>query len=341
MATFGERDGRLSFGAVLDSLKAAGEETRLRVLALLAEGELSVSDITDILGQSQPRISRHLKLMLEAGLIERKREGAFAFFTLARGALGGFARDLVARIAAGDATLRADRGRLVAVRQMRMKAAEAYFSRHAVEWDRLRSLHVAEEAVESAVVALLGNRPIGALLELGAGTGHMLRLLAPRVRRAVGVDLSHAMLAVARANLAKAGLRDVELYQGDITALNAVEHNAFDLVVIHQVLHYLDDPARAIREAAAALRPSGRLLVVDFAPHEIGDLREKHAHRRLGFAREEIAGYLAESGLELEAQQDLPPPDGDRQKLTVSLWLGRDRRMITDAPLTHTDFEVA
>jgi ubiquinone/menaquinone biosynthesis C-methylase UbiE len=341
MATFVVNDGRLDFGAVLDALKAAGEETRLRVLALLAEGELSVSDITDILGQSQPRISRHLKLMLEAGLIERKREGAFAFFKLARGAPGSFARDLVAQIAASDATLCADRGRLAAVRRARMKAAEAYFSRHAAEWDRLRTLHVAEEAVENAILALLGSRPIGTLLDLGAGTGHMLKLLAPRVRRAVGVDLSHAMLAVARANLAAAGLRDVELYQGDITALNVIDANAFDLVVIHQVLHYLDDPARAIREAAAALRPSGRLLVVDFAPHEIADLREKHAHRRLGFARDEIAGYFAESGLDLEAQQDLPPPDGDRLKLTVSLWLGRDRRMISDAPPTHTDFEVA
>ena len=163
---------------------------------------------------------------------------------------------------------------------------------------------------------------------------------AGRAQRLVGVDASPAMLQVARANLAKAGLRGVELRQGDIYAL-PIERNAFDLVIIHQVLHFLDDPARAIREAAAALSPGGRIVIVDFAPHAIEELREKQSHRRLGFAADEIAGLLRDAGLDALDHHDLPPVDGDKSKLTVSLWVGRDRRVITDYPLREAGREVA
>ncbi|MFZ4533231.1 MAG: ArsR/SmtB family transcription factor [Alsobacter sp.] len=321
-----------SLDSVVAALRAAGEETRLRLLALLADGELNVSDLTDILGQSQPRISRHLKLMAEAGLVERHREGAWAFFRLAeRGAVAEIARDLAARLDPADPVVGADRARLAAVRAARAAAAQAYFDRHAAEWDRIRSLHVADAEVERAVLESIGERPVGSFLDLGTGTGRMLALVAPRAGRAVGVDTNHAMLAVARANLERAGIRRIELRQGDIYAL-PVERGAFDLVLIHQVLHFLDDPARAVREAAAALAPGGRLVVVDFAPHGLEFLREGHAHRRLGFAREQIAGWLGDAGLVAEDYRALPAPAGTPDPLTVSLWLGRDPRVAAALP---------
>lgn len=328
-------------------LRAAGEDTRLRILGLLAEGDLNVTDLTDILGQSQPRISRHLKLLVEAGLVERHREGAWAFFRLAeRGGRAELIRDVLARLDAADGTIAADASRLAAVRGARAQAAQAYFARHAQDWDRIRSLHVPEDLVEAAVRDAVGERPIRALLDLGTGTGRMLTLLAPLAARAIGIDASHAMLAVARAGLERAGLSRVELRQGDILA-PPVERNAFDLVIIHQVLHYLDDPARALSEAAALLAPGGRLLVVDFAPHALDFLREDHAHRRLGFGREQMIGWLRDAGLDCLETRDLAPPrrgeEGGRpaDQLTVSLWLAQDRRRITDWPLREPGREVA
>ncbi|GGH27559.1 ArsR family transcriptional regulator [Alsobacter metallidurans] len=320
----------VSLDALVTALRAAGEDTRLRVLALLAEGELNVSDLTEILGQSQPRISRHLKLMAEAGLIERHREGAWAFFRIAeRTPAGALARDLAERLDPADPVVAADKARLAAVRQARSEAAQTYFNRHAVEWDRIRSLHAADDEVEAAVLAAVGDKPIRALLDLGTGTGRMLALLAPRAARAVGVDSNHAMLAVARANMELAGIRGAELRQGDIYA-PPVERGAFDLVVVHQVLHFLEDPPRALREASALLAPGGRLIVVDFAPHGLEFLREAHAHRRLGFAREQMEAWLAEAGLDALSYGELRAPGDEPDRLTVSLWVACDRRVITD-----------
>lgn len=330
-----------SYDDVLTFLKAAGEETRLRILALVSEGDLTVSDFVDILGQSQPRISRHLKLMTEAGLVERHREGAWAFFRLAgRGPGAGVVAALVSAIHRNDPVLAADRARLAAVRADRARTAETFFARHAAEWDQIRALHADEAEVERAILRAVGDQPIYALLDLGTGTGRMLQIFNGRASRLVGIDSSPAMLQVARANLTKAGVRNVELGQGDLYAL-PVERNGFDIAIIHQVLHFLDDPARAIREAAAALRPGGKLIIVDFAPHQIEELREKQAHRRLGFKPAEIAALMQEAGLEAISHHDLPPPGGDPSKLTVSLWVGRDRRIISDYPLPRSEQEVA
>lgn len=331
----------LSSVSLLAGLRAAGEETRLRIVALLAEGELSVSDLTDILGQSQPRISRHLKLLAEAGLVRRYREGAWAFFRLDdAGAGGAFAASLAAWLDRADPVLVADRERLAAVRAARAEAAQSYFASVARDWDRLRSLHVPDDAVEAAVEAAVGEGSPGAMLDLGTGTGRMLERIAPKFGRAVGVDASHAMLAVARANLEKAGLSRVELRQGDIHAL-PFTRGSFDLVIIHQVLHFLEDPGRALREAAAMLAPGGRLIVVDFAPHEMEFLRSEHAHRRLGFSRAQIAGWFTEAGLACDLAEEVTAAGGASGQLSVMLWRGRDRRSQGDFPLRRTQFEVA
>lgn len=330
-----------SLESLLTALRAAGEPTRLRLLTLLADGELNVTDITEILGQSQPRISRHLKLLSEAGLIERNREGAWAFFRLAdRGPMAVLARDLIARLADNDPQRERDRERLAEVRKARAEIAASYFSSHARDWDAIRALHVEENAVEDAVREALGEAPVRALLDLGTGTGRMLELLGGAAERIVGLDLSHEMLAVARANLAGAGLSRAQLRQGDVYAL-PVQADSFDLVVVHQVLHFLEDGSRAIREAARALRPGGRLLVVDFAPHELEFLREAHAHRRLGFPADTIADWMRAAGLDVLLHRDLPPPDKAGGKLTVSIWLARDPRVITDLPLSDPTRAVA
>ena len=316
---------RLSVETVITALRAAGETTRLRILALLGQAELTVKDFTAILGQSQPRISRHLKLLAEAGLIDRHPEGAWVFYRLTD---GGAARrlvgDLFALVDDGDPILSRDRERLAGVKQEHAETARRYFAENAADWDTIRALHVADNAVEGAILEALGNWQFDSLLDLGTGTGRLLELLAPLYARAVGVDASADMLAVARANLDRAGVANAQVRLGDIQHL-PFTRNSFDVVTIHQVLHYLDEPERAISEAARVLRPGGRLLIVDFAPHNLEFLRERHAHRRLGFAGNAMRPWIEASGLAVEAARDLPAGEGG--KLTVTLWLAKDHRV--------------
>jgi len=321
---------QLTFPALTATLKTAGEATRLRILMLIAETELTVSDLTEILRQSQPRLSRHLRLLAEAGLVERFREGSWAFFRLGeRGGAADIARALLARLDHDDPTIARDRERLAAVRSARAAAAQNYFRRHAAEWDRIRQLHVADAAVEDAVRAALADKPIRSLLDLGTGTGRMLELFANDIERGLGLDLSSDMLALARARLDRAGLQHCGVRHGDIYDL-ALPRDSFDVVIIHQVLHFLDDSARAIGEAARVLRPGGRLLVVDFAPHDLEFLREEHAHRRLGFAAETVTQWMQAAGLDVMRVETLPP--GPEAKIAVSLWLARDPRIVLAAP---------
>jgi ubiquinone/menaquinone biosynthesis C-methylase UbiE/DNA-binding transcriptional ArsR family regulator len=323
---------RLPFGELHGALRAAGEGTRLRVLGLLGEAELTVSDLTEILRQSQPRISRHLKLLCEAHLVERQREGSWAFFRLTeRGGPAELARALIARLDPADPTLVRDRARLCEVRAARAAAAQAYFSAHAVEWDRIRRLHASDVAVEAAIRAALGDAPIRSLLDLGTGTGRMLELLGVQSERGLGIDLSPAMLLLARARLERAGLKHCRVRQGDIYDLT-MPRDSFDVVIIHQVLHYLEDGARAIREAAGVLRPQGRLLVVDFAPHQLEFLREQHAHLRPGFAVETVAQWMQAAHLDLLRHETLPPDPQSDGTIAVSLWLAGDPRQVSAAP---------
>ncbi len=317
----------LSFEQLNAVLRGAAEPTRLRILVLLSEMDLTVSDLTEILRQSQPRISRHLKLLADAGLVERSREGSWAFFRLPQeNGSADLARQLIARLDPNDDVAARDRERLSAVRATRAAAAQAYFRAHASEWDRIRNLHIAEEAVEAAVVQALADRPFRSLLDLGTGTGRMLELFGPQIERGLGVDLSLAMLSAARAHLDRANLRHCTVRQGDIYDLG-LPKDSFDVVLINQVLHYLDDGAGAIREAARVLRPGGRLLIVDFAPHDLEFLREEHAHRRLGFAPDVVEQWMAAAGLDVIAQRNLLPEPGSEGMIAVSLWLARDPRL--------------
>ena len=300
---------------LLAALRAVAEPTRLRLVVLCARGELTVSELTQILGQSQPRVSRHLKLLCEAGLLDRFREGSWVFYRLSQtGPANALARQLVAACDDADPTIALDRQRLDAIKRQRADLASAYFRENADQWHRIRSLYIDEREVEAALVEIIAAADPRDLLDIGTGTGRMLEILAPRVEHALGVDQSREMLSIARVNLARAGLENGSVRLGDMYQL-ALPDASFDAIVVHQVLHYADRPAAAIIEAARVLRPNGVLVIVDFAPHMLEFLREQHAHRRLGFADAEVAEWCCAAGLEPAQPRYLP---GD--PLTVVIW---------------------
>ncbi len=306
---------------VVTALRAAGEQTRLRVLALLTEGELAVGELAQALAQSQPRVSRHLKLLTEAGLVERAPEGAWVFYRLPRAhsTERHFADAALAMLNPTDPMLARDAERLNEIRAARDAAAASYFERNAADWERVRALHLPEADIESAILTAAGAGPFDLMVDVGVGQGRMIQLFADRVRRAEGFDTSRQMLAIARASLdglrAKAALRFGDAYAPP------VERGGADLVTIHQVLHFLADPARAIGEAARLLKRDGRLLIVDFAPHQLEFLREEHAHRRLGFSDAEIAEWCDSADLGEISITTLEPKK--RGALTVKIWTGR------------------
>lgn len=309
--------------AELDSLvgvlKAAGEVTRLRLLALLAEGELSVKDLTEILGQSQPRVSRHLKLLADAGLVARNAEGAWAYYALAdEGAAAELSRWLVAHFDPNDPDRVRDRARLDWVRNAQQEQAASYFAKIAESWDAQRNLHVPESAVEAAILDAVGSRKVDLLLDLGSGTGRMLELLSDHYRRGVGVDSSREMIAIARAKLVAAGINHAQVRLGDIANIDPAIGQA-DIIIIHQVLHYFDDPGRMLASVRSALKPDGELLIVDFAPHELEFLRTHHAHRRLGLSDAQMAGWARTIGMKVDMLKTFPN-DNDEEGLTVCLW---------------------
>jgi ubiquinone/menaquinone biosynthesis C-methylase UbiE/DNA-binding transcriptional ArsR family regulator len=307
---------------LLAGLRAAAEATRVRILFILSHGEANVSELTQILGQSQPRVSRHLKLMAEAGLITRHKEGNWVLFRLREEDMGGaLARAIVDLLPGADAVLAGDLARLDEIRARRAEAAASYFRDNAARWEQLRSLHVREEDVEQAMLRLAGRARIRLHVDLGTGTGAILRRFASQAQQSIGIDSSRDMLAIARANLEAAGIRSAQVRHGEIYALPFPD--AFsDFITIHQVLHVLEDPARALAEAARILEPGGRLLIVDFAPHDLDELRTAHAHRRLGIPAEQMSQWLARASLNLVQHDVLPPPwRSHGPGLTVSLWL--------------------
>jgi len=300
-----------------DRFQALADPTRLRILALLRRMELSVGELAQVLGQSQPRVSRHLKILADAGVLERRKEGSWVFLTL-----GDAERvePLFAMIdewadVATQMSFSADAARTESIRTERLEAASRHFAGIAEVWDQIRSLHVAESEVERAIDHALGKRPLGRLVDIGTGTGRMIELFGPRAAQAIGIDRSSEMLRLARVKLEAAGIHS-SLRQGDMYALPLTDQSA-DSVIIHQVLHYAHSPASAIAEAARVLAPGGRLLVVDFAAHEREELRVRDAHIRLGFEDEVMAGWFSAAGLEVDEIQHLKGGE-----LTVTLWSG-------------------
>ncbi|MGH7092542.1 MAG: ArsR/SmtB family transcription factor [Stellaceae bacterium] len=284
-------------------------------MVLCARGELTVSELAHILGQSQPRVSRHLKLLCEAGLVDRFREGSWVFYRASGGhTASALGRHLVAACSNSDAMIALDLQRLAAIKRQRAEQAAAYFSENAAQWHEIRSLYVDEREVEAAIAEIVINAAPRDLIDIGTGTGRMLEILAPAVGHALGVDLSREMLSVARVNLERTGLENGIVRRGDMYQL-PLPDRSFDAAVIHQVLHYADRPGAVIAEAARVLRPGGVLVVVDFAPHDLEFLREQQAHRRLGFGDDQVVEWFAASGLTPAAPRHLPG-----NPLTVAIW---------------------
>ncbi|WP_183986935.1 ArsR/SmtB family transcription factor [Sphingomonas jinjuensis] len=301
----------------LDIFRALADATRLRIVALLRSMELSVGELAQVLGQSQPRVSRHVKILVDAGLAERRKEGSWVFVALCRDAATApvvAALDAWAKIES-DHWAVADAARLTAVRADRASAAASWFEAHADQWDAIRSLHVAESQVEAAMQAALGDQPLGTLIDIGTGTGRMLELFGTRAAHALGIDRSSEMLRLARVKLAGRG--NTELRQADLYALPMADGEA-DVAILHHVLHYAQQPGAAIGEAARVLAPGGRLLIVDFASHDREELRQRDAHVRLGFGDAQVEGWFANAGLRMARLDTL-----EGGELTVKLWLGR------------------
>lgn len=301
-----------------DLFQALADPTRLRLLALLKEMELTVGELAQVLAQSQPRVSRHLKILADTRLIERRKEGSWVFLQLGDPALVDALTAFWDAAADPDSVRQftADRARLTAVRADRAEAAARYFAAHAAEWDQIRSLHVADAQVEEAIREALGDGPIGQLVDIGTGTGRMIELFGTGATRSIGIDRSTEMLRLARVKLEEAGVEAVSLRQGDMYALPLPDGEA-DVVLLHQVLHYAQSPAAAIVEGARLLRPGGRLLIIDFAPHEREELRETAQHARLGFSDDAVLGWLTAAGLEGKVVRHL-----EGGELTVTLWAG-------------------
>lgn len=303
-----------------EALRAAGEPTRFRILALLRHGELAVGELVQILEQSQPRLSHHLKTLTQAGLVERLPEGSWVFYRAAR---LGWAAQLLETLfdnrICDTTSLDTDAAKLEQVRQKRADSAAHYFGEIAEDWDRLRSLHFSDESLENALLEIAGNGPFERVVDLGTGTGRMLTLFAPRARELEGLDLSHQMLTVARANLDAAGADNASVRQGDVQETPFPENYA-DLVIVHQVLHYLETPEDVIAEAARILRPGGSLLVVDFAPHTLDYLRQEFGHRRLGIRPEDMQRWAQTAGLDAADPLIFDPPPDLEHGLHVHIW---------------------
>ena len=300
---------------LLAGLRAAGEPTRLRLLALCAHGELSVTELTQILGLSQPRISRHLKLLVEAGLLERFREGTLVFYRISEGSEDAYlARTLVDLLPANDSELNRDLNRLEQIRTRRAEVAKQYFRENAVSWRQIRAMHVPEAELEKAFMEIVGNKKFENYLDIGTGTGRIPELLATQVERGVGIDSSTEMLALARTTLEQSGIRHFHVRKGDMYSL-PVDDASIDLATLHLVLHYSMDPSPVIAEACRTLKPGGKLVIVDFAPHEEEHLRSEHQHQRLGFTDKEIRSILKACEMKVGKTHRL---EGD--PLTVNIW---------------------
>lgn len=316
------------------TLRALADPTRLRIMRLLAHMELAVGELAQVLGQSQPRVSRHVRILCDAALAERRREGSWVFLRIAVGEhrappIGAAVARLLDAAESDDAAFAArcaeDRRHLAAIRDARESQAANYFARHAGNWDQLRSLHSPDGPVEAALAQALGDG-LGALLDVGTGTGRIAEVLALAADHVTGLDKSPEMLRIARARLQNLAAGRHDLVQGDFTALPFAAA-AFDTVTFHQVLHYAQEPERVLAEAARVCRPGGRIAIVDFAAHDREELRSAHAHARLGFSDEQMLSLLSDAGFSAQTAAALPG-----RELTVKIWTGTRAALAVTAP---------
>lgn len=299
---------------VLTALTAAADPTRLRLLALGARGAFCISDFCEILGQSQPRLSRHVRLLCESGLLERTREGANAWLTLAQGELGALARDILKRLDPEDPLFAADRRGAARVLAERARDASEKFRRSGADWDEMRALDLPAAMVEHELLRLLPDGQLGRALDIGTGTGRLLEVLAPRLTAGLGIDASRTMLALARVRLAKPEFSHLAVRLADMYAL-PLRDASFDLVLLQMVLHYAEEPAKAVAEARRVLAPGGTVIVVDLAPHGRAELRDRMAHRALGFSDAVMTSLLREGGL-----REIAAAAVDGGPLTIRIW---------------------
>jgi ubiquinone/menaquinone biosynthesis C-methylase UbiE/predicted transcriptional regulator len=309
---------KLPLNQLVDVLRAVAQVSRLRILNLLKYSDLTVSDLTQILDQSQPRVSRHLKVLHEIGLISRYQEGAFAFFRVYDHAFSGqLSTQLVSHLDQNSDIITEDCVRLEKLKIERQARAEEYFSKNAHNWDQIRALHAPDAQVESHLLEIIGETPFNAMLDIGTGTGRILEILAPLYTQGIGIDINRNMLSIARANLEKSQIFHARVKYGDLRNLSLEPHH-YDLVTLHQVLHFLENPLDAIQEAAKMLKTGGRLIIVDFSAHDLEILRQDHAHLKLGFSNEQIYDWFKES--DLKPQKTLEISGNSFEKLSVKIW---------------------
>lgn len=306
------------------TIRALDDQTRLRIVRLLATMELAVGELAQVLGQSQPRVSRHVAILVDAGLVERRPEGAWVFLRQSARCGAAIAQGVAHLLSVAEEEDAAfaiicaeDRRHLAAIRASRDKNAADYFSRHAGEWDRLRALLAPADAVEEALAAALEGEEVGELLDIGTGTGRIAELLEPSAQSVVGLDKSPEMLRIARARLDDIAQGRVELVQADFSNLPFADAR-FDTVVFHQVLHYASEPDFALAEAARVCRPGGRIAIVDLAAHDREELRRAHAHARLGFDNAQMNAMLARHGFATERTSMI-----EGGELAVMVWTAR------------------
>jgi ArsR family transcriptional regulator len=316
---------------ILQQLHALGDEARARILALLERSEFTVGELCTVLGMAQPSVSRHLRTLADEGWVEARQEGRSRHYRLAA-SLAEPARALwriVRAELADDSRLQADAERAEPILKRRRLRSTEFFSEAAERWDALRSELFGPAARLAPLIGLLdADWTVG---DLGSGTGAMAETLCPFVGRVVGVDASESMLAAAAARLE--GLANVELRKGELESL-PVGDGELDVAVLALVLHYVVDPPRVLAEARRALRPGGRLVVMDMRRHEPGaGYAREMGHVWPGFELDRMSAWLSDAGFSAARVQPLPPEPDARGPL---LFLASARREGSDAPVTRT-----
>lgn len=291
---------------LLDSFSALADATRCRMLFVLGRQELTVSELCAVLQLPQSTVSRHLKTLADAGLVVSRRDGTSRFYSPAPDEGGAQARiwEVTRATLADTPAATADARRLDRVLARRSETSQQFFATTAGQWDRLRDELFGADFALGALVGLIPDTWV--VGDLGCGTGATTASLAPNVARVIGVDGSSEMLAAAARRLGR--FTNVDLRKGTLEAL-PIDRASLDAAVMMLVLHHVPAPAEALAEAARVIKPGGRLLLVDMAPHEHDEYRRQMGHVWLGFAEDHVRRLLTHAGFSNVRVQPLPSND--------------------------------